>query len=434
MKIFMGMYNIASLMHDYTAGFQKLGHEVFSVHLGDSPIQSQDVDLCIPHMLAAKQKEGTTNEDLAIYSDSLLKEAWDKALNSDVCMFFWESFLKDASDIRLLKKMGKKIIIRLCGSEVRIPEISKEAHLFYSSPYTEYMENTPAIIEKKLRYLRTAELYADLIIGHSDFSLRPASHTHACLFNSDGYAKETRQNEYPIILHAPSKTATKGTGAWLQVFDILRSSGLKFGTKIVQGLPHSQMPEEYASADIFCDSLIYGGRASLEAMAAGCIPVGRGYAATAESYIKNADEFLNNEAIPPTSQNHKLWLKHSGLLENAINRPGIFVTPENAVQKLAKLIMNFPARLKIAHECYTYATKTMSPENACDKIIAYLNEPEKTEHKMTLIPKVFFNKHFTAEVSSQENKEIYNKYNKMVKYCRWYKKHVTPCHRNGLQF
>ncbi len=437
MKIFIGMINIGSLMGDYAKGFRDLGHEVFSVQTGESCIQSRDVDLNIPEMVQAQLKgqndpSGKLSKQL---KTQFLKLAWEKALEADMCFFIWESFMPDASDIRVLKKMGKKIVVRFCGSEVRDPDVYFQSKDVIKYPYVEYdLDSSIESLEKKLRYLRTCECFADLVICPSEMSLRPIGTRQAFLFDSVKYAKDVQQKEYPILLHAPSKRSVKGTDVWVEVFDVLRSAGLKFGTRIVEGLPHEYMAKEYAASDIFCDSLWIGGRSTWEAMAGSCIPVGRRIEDLAKTRIRFFKEFIRGSGLDNSKENQDLWLKLSGLEDHVMNRPGVNVTLDTVVEEVAQLILDYPRRQKIAKKCYDYATKKLSPVSACKSILDYIENPNDINSKLTLVHTPFFNKFYTPTDASPEKIALFNKYTNMVRYCPWYKKYVEPCERGGLKF
>ena len=113
MKIFIGMQNTGSLMADYGTGFRELGHEVFCVTETSNAIVSDAVDLNIAAAAAARYP-GLQADDpkRTAYVELLRRIAWQKALEADVCMFIWNSFREDASDLLELKNLGKKLVVR----------------------------------------------------------------------------------------------------------------------------------------------------------------------------------------------------------------------------------------------------------------------------------------------------------------------------------
>ena len=104
MKIFIGMQNTGSLMSDYGAGFRALGHEVFCVTESSSAITSDAVDLNIAHVVNTRfARRQATEQERRAYATNVRRHAWQKALEADVCMFIWNSFREDASDLPELK-------------------------------------------------------------------------------------------------------------------------------------------------------------------------------------------------------------------------------------------------------------------------------------------------------------------------------------------
>jgi glycosyltransferase involved in cell wall biosynthesis len=79
----------------------------------------------------------------------------------------------------------------------------------------------------------------------------------------------------PVVLHAPSASALKGSAYVDPVLTDLDARGL-IEYQRVQGVPHSELAEMVKSADIVVDQLLLGsyGVFACEAMAAGRVTVG----------------------------------------------------------------------------------------------------------------------------------------------------------------
>ena len=73
------------------------------------------------------------------------------------------------------------------------------------------------------------------------------------------------------MLHAPSRRIVKGTKYILDAVEELKSEGLKFDFKMVEGMKNSDAKELYRTADIVVDQLRIGwyGVLAVEAMALG---------------------------------------------------------------------------------------------------------------------------------------------------------------------
>ncbi|PRA82980.1 hypothetical protein CQ045_00825 [Microbacterium sp. MYb66] len=77
------------------------------------------------------------------------------------------------------------------------------------------------------------------------------------------------------VAHAPSVSVIKGTHLIRSTLERLEAEGV-IELDIIQGVPTSQMPERFATADVLIDQLRIGsyGVAACEALASGCIVVG----------------------------------------------------------------------------------------------------------------------------------------------------------------
>jgi hypothetical protein len=432
MKIFIGMNNVASLIGDYTEGFKDLGCEVFSVTRTDHAITSNNVDLNIPVLVNGKMKRENDFSPQAKekWTKFYNEMAWQKALEADVVFFLWSSFMEDCSDLPLLKKLGKKIIVRFAGSEVRYPPFEREFCKWSGFPYGDNnLREDIDGFKKKLHYIRMVELFADVVIGSAALSLRPSFVNGFGLFSKRDIPQRTVHNEIPIIMHAPSKRLTKGTNDWLVVFDALRANGFKFGLKIIEGIPHEQMLREYSSADIFCNSLIYSGRTAMEAMAAGCVVL------DVDQPYRNKEDFKYNLrafGIPETQENIDTFFEKGGF-EYLFHAPTIKVNYENVIQKLAEIILDLPRRRKLAQKSIEYIDR-LSPKNRCAEILQAMDDPDSFNTAIKSYWSPFLNLHYDATNTSMEYKKIFNAYTMMVKKCSWYKRYIQNCERGGLFF
>ena len=257
MKIFIGLANITSLFHEYAKGFRELGHEVFTVETVTTPPYVdgvQDVDLNV-HTLASQRAEREKG-GLEAYNKwyaHYMELAWQKALDSDFCLFIWKTFRPDCHDLVELKRRGIKLAVRFCGAEVRVNHAADQ--------FTDYLQRPPMnrptgkSPEKALHYVRMAEKFADVILGASEIGLRPMHSASAMMVDMEQIPVLPAQRECPVILHAPSGRSRKGTTEWLQIFEALRNERHKFGLKFCERIPHQDFLKEYATADIYCGSL-----------------------------------------------------------------------------------------------------------------------------------------------------------------------------------
>ena len=434
MKIFLGMKNIASIMDDYAAGFRELGHEVFSVIDSSASITSSQVDMNIPELVRARtQGRAASETEKNALRRHFLDLAWKKALDADICFFIWNTFCEDCRDLAELKKRGKKIVVRFCGSEVREPEVEAQALAFDEMPFvSSYLPSDIVSFEKRLLYLRMAECHADCLIGVARMGLRPVMASGGWLYAPYQPLPRRPQRRYPVILHAPSKKSTKGTEEFLAAFEALRSMGLQFGVKLLQGIPYEDMPWEYASADIFCNSLYYSGRSVFEAMNAGC--------AVADYGTEHAEKLFSRHALATMRllgfQDGKddlttLWRRHNDI-DAITHMPIETVRSGNVAEKLARLILDFPHRQELAQKGPEYVRAWLSPKKRCQEILEYLAAPDDPANALRLFAYPFFNRHFVPTDKSRIR--LYNHYTRLVQSRPWYARFVKPGFRAGLVF
>lgn len=440
MKIFMGMVNIASLYHEYRAGFEALGHEVFSVSAApEHPIQnSAPVDMFVPLMVEQrlKREPERTPERIEHWNRHYRQMAWQKALEADVCFFMWETFREDAADLADLKRMGKRIIVRVCGSEVRDPHVDAQLAARYGQQSTDY--GLPADLHSlhcKLRYLRQVERYADVIINSSGMSLRPFHWREGCLFSQQGIVRRTApQRRIPILLHAPSSRNTKGTDEWLAAFGALKAAGLQFGVKFVENIPHEDMLREYATADIVCGSLFYGGRAMWEALSAGCVHLGVGSKTLHENTVEDFRRHLGALGLPQDDE-HLAWkMDICDHFAPGYAAPNVDVTQETVTQALADLILDLPRRQALAEAGPVFMDTWFSPEKACRSLLDALFEEDTLERRAELHLPTLFRHYYVPPENDPDRISLFNAHTAAVSCCDWYKTFVPRGERAGLSF
>lgn len=202
-----------------------------------------------------------------------IRKYFEKAIKEyDIFHFhFGGTFFPDKSDLRMLQKAGKKMIVHHRGSEVRILPVARK-----NNPYVKVK---PVWTEKKIRNdLTTLSKYID--------------HAIALDYEIESYIKEYYKNTHviphivdigklqpnyptvkptPLIVHAPTKRNIKGTESVLKAVKQLKSEGVSFDFKLIEGMDHSETMKLLSQADIVIDQLRIGteGFFSLEAMALG---------------------------------------------------------------------------------------------------------------------------------------------------------------------
>ena len=187
-------------------------------------------------------------------------------------------------NLLILKLCGKKIVCTFRGSEVLsgldfMPSRSIINNVKFSWPeWYRTLVNLSFFIKFKMKLrIKVFRWLSDKIILTGPFLISSVGKYDEIIpygrditqiqFNSLG----KNQRKALRILHAPSRDETKGTDEVIKIFKKLSHEYPMHDFKILRALPHEELVEEMARADIVIDQLLvgwYGGQA-VEAMALG---------------------------------------------------------------------------------------------------------------------------------------------------------------------
>jgi glycosyltransferase involved in cell wall biosynthesis len=181
-------------------------------------------------------------------------------------------YLPKGIDVKLLHKKQKPFVIEFWGSDIRLYEPERDRN-----PY--FVSDNATNQERKINRLKFWSDHTDEVIfsDHSaDIFLEPYFRKiHVVGQRIDTKLFQPRypapDNKRPIIVHAPSIKATKGTEYVTDAIEKLRKIGLDFEYKEVSGMTHREAIQIYSEADIIIDQLLMGsyGVFACEAMALG---------------------------------------------------------------------------------------------------------------------------------------------------------------------
>lgn len=258
--------------------------------------------------------------------------------------FFFDSrklFFPTGLDLLLLRAAGKVVIVHYRGSEVRSPTKFKEL-----SPY-HYVDENPQNLVSKFPEA-TVEALKRYIRGVSHDILVPDPELQGYVEGSEIVARGICLAEWaavgvpdedePLVVHAPSRRAVKGTDAVMQAVETLRAEGLRFRFQLVEGLPNHEAREVYRRASIVVDQLRIGwyGVLSVEAMALGKAVL---------AYVR--DDLAHHLPEP---------------------RPLAIANPDTVTDVLRRLIADKPARIALGERARRYCEAV----HDADKIAAEL--------------------------------------------------------------
>ncbi|CAD5934941.1 glycosyltransferase [Planktothrix agardhii] len=176
-------------------------------------------------------------------------------------------------DLVLLKTLGKIIIYSYRGTEVRLESIFRQV-----SPY-HYCDEELIFLKKFPE--REQKIMMDFIYGVADRILVPDPELQTYVPDSIIVPRAIDMSEWqnigvqnkdcPLVIHAPSRKAVKGSESVFAAVEKLKDEGLDFTFELVEGLSNVEARKRYEQADIIIDQLRIGwyGVLAVEGMALG---------------------------------------------------------------------------------------------------------------------------------------------------------------------
>ena len=174
-------------------------------------------------------------------------------------------------DLPFIKSRGKTIVYRFTGHDLRLP--SKYIKV---NPYNAYRYGFESKFDEEMqkRYIAFLQQYVDQFIVQDpemqgyfpDATVVP----RAMNLEEWPYVG-VHPTDCPLVVHAPTDPAFKGTKFVNSAVEELKAEGLQFSFKLISGMQHSEAVSWYKKADIVVDQLHMGwyGILALECMALG---------------------------------------------------------------------------------------------------------------------------------------------------------------------
>ena len=194
--------------------------------------------------------------------------------------YFGQTLLPNQWDLPLYRIFGKKVIFEFLGYDIRNYKfLVSRYNLPSNHPLSIHQEEHDRMIRKRLEF---EDKYVDykLCCLPSHFRLAEAFNSKIdqllpLAIDIEKY-QFTEQNIKPeneplIILHAPTNRILKGTDLIIESISQLKNDGYNIELRIVEGITHEQLMDEYKKCDIFIAQVGLGwyGTVALEAMAIG---------------------------------------------------------------------------------------------------------------------------------------------------------------------
>ena len=407
--VFVGLTDIASLIKEYSFGFESLGIKVTSAifkktHVAQSSNPTHDLSK-LPRWIYRGVRPRKLQSWLQDHGNFPKNALFNKILSqTDLFVFIDRSFYFDYSDFAEIRKRGKKIISVLTGDDCRWYGAMKqefEKHGMQVIDYPEGYDFSARSMESRLKYLRMCERYSDIIFSlpnQAQMALRPY-HAWRLPINLKDFKENTTQRIVPKIVHAPTSRAFKGTKYIVEAVDRLRTENVGFEFELIEGLTNDEAVSRYLQSDIIVSQVMCpsGGRLALEGLAMGKVVMS-----------KMGFENGYDEKFPQPC-------------------PIIDVSPQTIYSKMKEVISDYDLRCKIAAQGRQYIAHYFNTELVVAEMIKLIENSRAPDFYPS-----FFKDSFVPE--SREFAQVYNGWNNFVSHCDWYKECVGSFERDGLKF
>lgn len=188
--------------------------------------------------------------------------------------YFGASLLPFHLDFFFYKLFKKQVICHYLGNDVQSYEKSISKYKWTNMPG--FIGNgDPNKYDSKIKKrLRIESRFADLQLVcapvYSEFVAESIVLPLALNINNFNYKPKSVSNK-PIIAHAPTNRAFKGTDYIQEAVDRLLFEGYNFEFRLIENVTHSELKRQYELCDLYIDQIMGGwyGTAAIEAMAIG---------------------------------------------------------------------------------------------------------------------------------------------------------------------
>lgn len=307
-KILYGTVEIANQMNTYANEMKKMGYQAFTLDYYPSYLKyGSDFNMNFRF---------TTREQFIDKVSYFISEF-------DIFHFFFNcTLIPDYSDLKVIKRLNKKIVMHNWGSDVRTYDKAVEMSKYYALLKNSYFKH---INENEThRKLLEISKYAD---AACTFQLQEFIHMYykkiyevnlAIDLQKYSFVEKTNNKKLTIV-HAPTNPAFKGTEYILDAIEKLKSK-YDFEFILIKGMTHEAAKKIYTKADLIIDQIMAGGPGLF---AHECMAMGK-------NVICYVSEYYFNKYNYYYGQNNSL----------------ISANPDNIYEKLEDFILNKEIYLK----------------------------------------------------------------------------------------
>lgn len=195
---------------------------------------------------------------------------------ADIVHWHWGDTTWKGADLRIAARLGKPRLVEFWGDDLREPRLASADNPFLARMYQQHPELANQR-SKAVQQMFQRHGFACLIPGYEladylDASVFPGYYQTRPRLLLDDYSPHFPDPERgrPLLVHAPSDKARKGTEAVAAAIAVLQQTH-SFDFKLIHQMPRNQAMATFAAADLFLDQFTIGaeGLAALEAMALG---------------------------------------------------------------------------------------------------------------------------------------------------------------------
>ena len=266
-------------------------------------------------------------------------------------LFGWKHKIEPpfGMDLLLLKLLRLPVIMNFRGSEVRQKDLFEKKARYSVAEGEDHglFKSFPS--DEQRKYINLCRnLATRIIVPDAELaSYVPGAKIIPRAIDVSKWKNYGQINsQVPLVVHAPTRRHVKGTPYIINAVERLKSKGLKFEFKLVEGLSNDEAREIYSKADIIIDQLKIGwhGVLSTEAMSLGKV---------AMCYIR--DDLVDS-------------LRFRG------NLPLINANEENIDSELENLIINPQRRVEIGNLARCYVENVHSLDIVAKQLIELYSE------------------------------------------------------------
>ncbi len=178
-----------------------------------------------------------------------------------------ETLLPLNLDLPLLRMLNKRVAVIFNGCDIR----ARAAVLPLHRPFTYCSAcSLPCVARDKERRARRAAQFANVVYAMPEYAQYLRRYRFLWLpIDLAKWPPRRCANPLPVVVHAPSNSALKGTVHVEAAVQRLRDEGYEFDYVCLQRKPHAEVRRAMERADIVVDQLLYGwyGLLAIEAMA-----------------------------------------------------------------------------------------------------------------------------------------------------------------------